>query len=219
MKNYSMLFNKDIINDMLFVDIQVISTNSNNNSLAPEFNKIICITYGTCEKINGEIKRGELKTITSDDEFEIIQKFVDVLNYYHNNSTNRSSPYQMYLCGENVDGYIIPLLTNKIIKYREQLLDEQNKFFPKILRNTFVGINGLITVNLINLIGFGNDVSSYEQMVKEWGIKTSVELWCNPYDNTRYYQADPIDSIKSIIIQSKNRVNVQMQIMKIIDSI
>ena len=63
-------------------------------------------------------------------------------------------------------------------------------------------------------------MSSYEQIIKEWGIKTSVELWrSNPYDNTRYYQADPIDSIKSIIIQSKNRVNAQMQIMKIIDLI
>ena len=216
MKNYSMLFNKDIINDMLFVDLQIAQIDNNIDSLSPELCKIICITYGTCEKIDGEIKRGELKTITSDDEFEIIQKFVDVLNYYHNLSTQRSIPYQMYLCGEDVDGIILPEITNRIIKYRDQLLDANNKFFPKILRNTFVGINGLITVNLRDLIGFGGYVSNYEQLIKEWGIKTSVELWSG---NISTNNNPSEDVMKQIIIQSKNRVNVQMQIMKIIDMI
>lgn len=214
MKNYSMLFNKDIINDMLFVDLQIAQIDKYIDSLSPELCKIVCITYGTCEKVDGEIKRGELKTITSNDEFEIIQKFVDVLNYYHNLSTNRSMPYQIYLCGEDVDGFIIPQLTNKIIKYREQLFDEQNKFFPKILRNTLVGINGLVTVNLRDLIGFGNKLHSYEDLIKNWGIKTSVTLWDKSY---RLDIAN--DNINTIIAQSKNRVNVQMQIMKIIDCI
>ena len=214
MKNYSMLFNKDIINDMLFVDLQIAQIDKYIDSLSPELCKIVCITYGTCEKIDGEIKRGELKTITSNDEFEIIQKFVDVLNYYHNLSTNRSMPYQIYLCGEDVDGFIIPQLTNKIIKYREQLLDEQNKFFPKILRNTLVGINGLVTVNLRDLIGFGSELHNYEELIKNWGIKRSVTLW------GELYRIDiSKDNINTIIAQSKNRVNVQMQIMKIIDSI
>lgn len=182
----------------------------------PEFSKIVVITYATIESKNGELVR-KMKNISDVNEFNVISKFRNYLQFVSNEGSKSTPPYFPNLCGHNLINNDLPLYIKRLIYHRNNF-EEKNNLIPYILKkflNSKPWDN--IVIDTLNLWKFNGISNTPIKIISDFlGLKTSVELMeMNEISN--YYheniEKDEKKTLDFISLQSANQTNLTIQLM------
>jgi uncharacterized protein YprB with RNaseH-like and TPR domain len=77
-------------------------------SILAEFAKVACISFGYFKKQNNETQL-RIKSLCSDDEADLLKKFVSTLNQLHNNNQ------RWIFCGHNIKEFDVPFLCRRML--------------------------------------------------------------------------------------------------------
>lgn len=184
--------------------------------LYPEFSKIISISYATVEmESNGQMNR-KLKVISENTEKEIIMKFVDVLDYYHNLSITNQQKYDMVMCGYDLISFDIPHLVKKFIKYNKN--NENGKKIPKLIKKYLQGKSwDQNIVNIKTAFNFNsyNYNNSFDSIINMFDIK-QAPLTIEFDKLSTYYWSDQNNQTQLIEKTNANIVNSCLQFFNIL---
>lgn len=181
----------------------------------PEFCKIIAITYGKIYYEEGKKKR-YLKKIINNDEYLLIDTFMDVLRQISSDAVNSSPQYFLTLCGHNITNYDIPMLLKRYLLYRDKF--ENDKKLPLLLKKCLSAKpwdSGIVdTVNVWKFNGNNYDtlmlISDYLQLKKTVSLEAmpevSKEYW-------KQYEISPSDAQEYVALQSATQTNLVIQLM------
>lgn len=181
----------------------------------PEFSKIVAITYASLYIENGTLKR-YMKKIVNDDEFIVLQTFIDEL-YLLSSESARATPQSFpIMCGHNILSHDIPLLIKKFIFYRNKM--ETNKQIPLILKRS-LGIkpweSGVIdTVDVWKFNGY--DRTPLMLIADYLGLKKTVDLIPLDEVSKTYWETietDPDKALEFVSLQSATQTNLVIQLM------
>jgi hypothetical protein len=182
-----------------------------------EFSKIVAITYATVKtNENGKLTR-KIESIEGETEINIINEFCSLLDASYS-VTHQSHELPYNLCGHNIIGHDIPLLTKRIIKYRKEFGDKLHKI-PQLLKH-YLSAKPWDTnvIDTINVWKFnGTDFISLNLVADHMGLKKSVQLLSKEDINKIYWSGIEDDSgstMKEIVLQSINYTNVAFQLVK-----
>jgi hypothetical protein len=179
----------------------------------PEFSKAVAITYGTVYVENGTRKR-YMKKIVNEDEFIVLQTFMDELYQISSNGVQSTPNYFPILCGYNIISHDIPFLIKKHIFYRDRF----DKKLPLILKRS-LGIkpweSGVIDiVNVWKFNGFDNMplmlIGDYLE------LKKTVDLLSLGEVSKQYWELANTDIEKAldfVSLQSATQTNMVLQLM------
>jgi hypothetical protein len=179
----------------------------------PEFSKAVAITYATIYMENGVRKR-YLKKISNDDEFIVLQSFMDELYQLSSNGIQSSPQYFPILCGHNIISHDIPFLVKKHILYR----DKFDKKIPLILKRS-LGIkpweSGIIdVVNVWKFNGFDNMPL---MLIGDFlGLKKTVDLLPLGDVSKQYWELAATvmeKALEFVSLQSATQTNMVLQLM------
>ena len=179
----------------------------------PEFTKAVAITYGTVYVENGTRKR-YMKKIVNENEFIVLETFMDELYQLSSNAIQSSPQYFPILCGHNIISHDIPFLVKKHIFYR----DKFDKKIPLILKRS-LGIkpweSGIIdVVNVWKFNGFDNMPL---MLIGDYlGLKKTVDLLSLNEVSEKYWELAETDIEKAldfVSLQSATQTNMVLQLM------
>ena len=184
----------------------------------PEYVKIVAITYGRLFLEDGKLKRF-LKKIYNDDEFVVLEAFMDELNRISFEGVRSTPKYFPILCGDNITSFDIPILIKKFIYYRDKFTT--NKEIPYILKlslNIKPWESGIIdTVNIWKFNGYNKTPLS---LISDFvGLKKTVDLIPNDKLTKVYWRMvdDDIDkALQFMSLQSATHVNLVIQLMMVL---
>lgn len=179
----------------------------------PEFTKAVAITYGTIYVENGNRKRF-MKKIVNEDEFIVLETFMNELYQLSSNATQSTPQYFPILCGYNIISHDIPFLVKKHILYR----DKFDKKLPLILKRS-LGIkpweSGIIDV--INVWKFNGFDNIPLMLIGDYlGLKKTVDLLPLNEVSDKYWELADSDSEKAldfVSLQSATQTNMVLQLM------
>lgn len=180
----------------------------------PEFTRIVAITTGTVY-IDGKLKR-HIQKFANEDEFHVIQPFMDVLYQLSSEGTKSSPPFYPILCGHNILTYDIPLLIKRFLTHRDSF--EGNNDLPLILKRTLnikPWESGVIdTANVWKFNGL--DSSSLTLISDFLNLKKTVDLLSIP-ELSKYYwdnvKEKPAETLEVVSFQSATQTNLVIQLM------
>lgn len=183
----------------------------------PEFTRIVAITTGTVY-VDGKLKR-HIQKFANENEFHVIQPFMDVLYQLSSEGTKSSPPFFPILCGHNILSYDIPLLIKRFLIHRDGL--QTNNDLPLILKRTLnikPWESGVIdTVNVWKFNGF--DSSSLMLISDFLGLKKTVDLLSVP-ELSKYYwenvKEKPAETLEFVSFQSATQTNLAIQLMNLL---
>jgi hypothetical protein len=184
----------------------------------PEFSKIVAISYATASAgADGKLKR-DLKRIEGTTELELIKEFCTMLTVAHTvNHDAKKSPYT--LCGHNIIGHDIPLLTKRIIKYRNELKGMYGDHIVPMLIKDYLNAKpwNSNVIDTINVWKFnGTDFISLNLISDFLGLKKTVRLKPKDEINKLYWvgiEDDEGSTMNEINTQCANFTNVAFQIL------
>jgi len=187
----------------------------------PEFTRIVAITYATLYPEKGETKR-YFQKIVSEDEFFVINNFIEVLLQLSRNGAKSSPPYFPTFCGHNIINYDIPLLIKRFLKHIDEfkkiLKPEETLKFPFILKRCLVAKPWESKViDTVNVWKFnGNDYTPLMLIADFLGLKKTVDLDALP-DVSKYYwnnvSEKPKEALEYVSLQSATQTNFVIQLM------
>jgi hypothetical protein len=191
----------------------------------PEFSKILAITYGTVRSENGVPKRF-LKRVASEDEYQTIATFMDILYGISSEAVQSSPPYFPILSGHNIMSYDIPLLIKRFMAHkdkfkeskRQQNPNEMNNLLPLILKKVLSAKpwEGKI-VDTVNVWKFnGSDYSPLMLISEHLGLKKTVDVDPLPEVSKKYWsmvKEKPAEALEYVALQSATQTNLVIQLL------
>lgn len=179
----------------------------------PEFSRIVAISYATVYVENGTLKR-YLKKIVNEDEFIVLQTFINELYQLSSEATKSTPQYFPILCGHNILNHDIPLLIKKCIQYKDKL----EKGIPLILKRS-LGIkpweSGVIdTVDVWKFNGY--DRMPLMLIADFMRLKKTVDILPSNETSTQYWKLVSEGGGKAlefVSLQSATQTNLVIQLM------
>ena len=190
-------------------------TYANHAPHYPEFTKIIATTYGWLTYENGEQKR-TLKKIVNEDEFVVIEMFMDVLHQLSSEGAKASPQYFPSLCGYNLINHEIPLLIKRFLTYQDKF--DINKRLPHILKKyLFTKPWDVGVIDIANVWKFsGLNTSPFQLITDFLGLKRTVNLLPLP-ELSKYYWENvtekPNETLEYVALQSATQTNLAILFM------
>ncbi len=189
----------------------------NNAPYLPEYTRIVAITTGTVY-IEGKLKR-HIQKFVNEDEFHVIQPFMDILYQLSSEGTKSSPPFFPILCGHNILSYDIPLLIKRFLIHRDKF--QTNNELPLILKRTLnikPWESGVIdTVNVWKFNGFDNTslmlISDFLELKKTVDLLSAPELSKYYWNNIK---EKPAETLEFVSLQSATQTNLVIQLMNLL---
>jgi len=180
----------------------------------PEFSRIAAITYATVYMENNTMKR-YMKKIVNEDEFIVLETFMEELYQLSSEATKSSPQYFPILCGHNILNHDIPLLIKKCFQYKDKL----KKGVPLILKRS-LGIKPWESgvVDTIDVWKFNGYDRMPLMLISDYlGLKKTVDLLPPEEVSMTYHDmvvdGKPEEALEFVSLQSATQTNLVIQLM------
>lgn len=210
---YNAPLDSNVLNTMVFPE----NIYQDNAPYFPEYTRIVAITTGTVY-VDGKLKR-HIQKFVNEDEFHVIQPFMDILYQLSSEGTKSSPPFFPILCGHNIISYDIPLLIKRFLVHRDRF--ETNNELPLMLKRTLnikPWESGVIdTVNVWKFNGFDNTslmlISDFLELKKTVDLLSAPELSKYYWNNVN---EKPAETLEFVSLQSATQTNLVVQLMNLL---
>lgn len=178
-----------------------------------EFSKIVSIVYVTIENKDNKLNRN-IKLIDGKDEYEIIEKFSDVLDYYENFSNNSTPKFDYVLAGYDIVNYDIPYFIKKFIKYHNK---DNGRIIPVMLKNYLQAQPwNCNVINIRDLYNFNSKTifTNFDIMVDNLNLKQAENIIADDILSKYYWEnieIDRVNTLKKINLTLSNKINTVIQ--------
>jgi len=184
----------------------------------PEFCRIVSITMGTVF-IDGKSKKKALTKFVNDDEFQVIQPFMEILYQLSSDGVKSTPQYFPSLCGYDIISYDIPFLIKRFLIHRDKF--ENNKELPLIIKKILdlkpweEGI-----VDIANIWKFNGYENESLLLISDFlNLKRNVEI-LSPSELSKYYwnniKEKPVETLNFIVQQSIEQNNIVIQLINLL---
>ena len=181
----------------------------------PEFTKIVAITYSF---LTPDLKDTKTFQIVNDDEFTVIETFLNVLHQLSNDGMKSSPKFLHILCGHNVINYEIPLLIKRFLLHKDKLTI---KTLPLHIKNSLTAkpweSSVLDTMNIWKFNGYDfNSFTPLVVIVDFLGLKYSEQIDTLQDMNIKYWdlmKLEPDKALEYVVNQSKSQRGLTMRLI------